>query len=172
MPIRASLRNKIPLDASRARRPDHLDHGRCDPGRQARKLVRAAQLRADISNFKHYCNSHHPTSATIWAKERCHAVGSKAPQLPGNPSAARKLKILASDVVIFVSVVNTCEAVGKTHGRRTISDRDMRSERPEFERCAPLWPHGSRAKKKESNRKLIYYPGLPGSVVKPETANA
>ena len=83
-----------------------------------------------------------------------------------------KLKILTSDLVIFVSVVNTCEAVGKTHGRRTISDRDMRSERPEFERCAPLWPHGSRAKKKESNRKLIYYPGLPGSVVKPETANA
>ena len=67
---------------------------------------------------------------------------------------------------------NTCGGVGETRGRMTISDRDMRSERPEFERCAPLWPHGPRAKKKESNRKLIDFPGLPGSVVKPETANA
>ena len=39
---------------------------------------------------------------------------------------------------IFKSVVNTCEAVGKACGRRAISDRDMRSERPGFERCPLL----------------------------------
>ena len=80
--------------------------------------------------------------------------------------------MLASAMVVFESIVNTCEGVGKTHGRRAISDRDMRSERPEFERCAPLWPHGSRAKKNESSRKLMDYSGLPGSVVKAVTANA
>jgi hypothetical protein len=74
-------------------------------------------------------------------------------------------------MVLFGSIVNTCEGVGKTRGIMTISDRDMRSERPEFERCAPvaLMP---RAKKKESKRKLIDYSGLLGSVVKPVTANA
>ena len=79
--------------------------------------------------------------------------------------------MLASAMVVFESIVNTCEGVGKTHGRRAISDRDMRSERPEFERCAPLC-HMALVPKKESNRKLIDFPGLPGSVVKPETANA
>ena len=43
--------------------------------------------------------------------------------------------MLASAMVIFRSIVNTCEAVGKSCGRRAISDRDMRSERPGFERC-------------------------------------
>ena len=38
--------------------------------------------------------------------------------------------MLASALVFFRSVVNTCEAVGNTHRRRAISDRDMRSERP------------------------------------------
>ena len=48
--------------------------------------------------------------------------------------------MLASALVIFKSVVNTCEAVGKACGRRAISDRDMRSERPGFERPAPHLP--------------------------------
>ena len=38
------------------------------------------------------------------------------------------MKTWASDEKIFVSVVNTCEAVGKACGRRAVSDRDMRSE--------------------------------------------
>ena len=58
------------------------------------------------------------------------------------------MKILLSAKVLFESIVITCEGVGKTHGRRAISDRDMRSERPEFELCAPPVPHGPRAKKK------------------------
>ena len=85
------------------------------------------------------------------------------------------LKFLTSVKVLFESIVITSEGVGVTHGRRAVSDRDMRSERPEFERCA-LCGHmalvSPRAKKKESNRKLTYFSGLPGSVVKAETANA
>ena len=53
--------------------------------------------------------------------------------------------MLASALVIFKSVVNTCEAVGKACGRRAISDRDMRSERPGFERPAPHCQHPWRA---------------------------
>ena len=49
--------------------------------------------------------------------------------------------MLASAMVIFRSIVNTCEAVGKSCGRRAISDRDMRSERPGFERPAPPCQH-------------------------------
>ena len=71
------------------------------------------------------------------------------------------LKILTSAKVLFESIVITCEGVGKTHGRRAISDRDMRSERPEFERRAPLWPHGSRAKKKSPVGNLQITPDCP-----------
>ena len=38
--------------------------------------------------------------------------------------------MLVLEQMRFVSVVSTCEAVGNTHRRRAISDRDMRSERP------------------------------------------
>ena len=47
--------------------------------------------------------------------------------------------MLVLEQMRFVSVVSTCEAVGNTHRRRAISDRDMRSERPGLNdppRCA------------------------------------
>ena len=49
--------------------------------------------------------------------------------------------MLVLEQMRFVSVVSTCEAVGNTHRRRAISDRDMRSERPGFERPAPPCQH-------------------------------
>ena len=86
------------------------------------------------------------------------------------------MKTLASAMVIFKSVVNTCEAVGKACGRRAISDRDMRSERPGFERC-PLpvchWA-GLRCGPDQHSEieKKCKVEKLPDSVVKAETANA
>ena len=77
---------------------------------------------------------------------------------------------------IFKSVVSTCEAVGKACGRRAISDRDMRSERPGFERC-PLpvchWD-GLRCGPDQHSEieKKCKVEKLPDSVVKSETANA
>ena len=53
--------------------------------------------------------------------------------------------MLVLEQMRFVSVVSTCEAVGNTHRRRAISDRDMRSERPGFERPAPHCQHPWRA---------------------------
>ena len=84
--------------------------------------------------------------------------------------------MLASAMVIFRSVVNTCEAVGKSCGRRAISDRDMRSERPGFERC-PLpvchWAGLRCGPDKHSEiEKKCKVEKLPDSVVKSETANA
>ena len=77
---------------------------------------------------------------------------------------------------IFKSVVSTCEAVGKACGRRAISDRDMRSERPGFERC-PLpvchWAGLRCGPDKHSEiEKKCKVEKLPDSVVKSETANA
>ena len=83
------------------------------------------------------------------------------------------MKILASAMVLFGSIVITCEAVGKTHGRRAISDRDMRSERPEFERCAPLCHMALVPKKKGQIENLLITPDCPvaSSNLKPQTHN-
>ena len=84
--------------------------------------------------------------------------------------------MLASAMVISRSVVNTCEAVGKTCGRRAISDRDMRSERPGFERCPLPGSHwaGLRCGPDQHSEigKKCKVEKLPDSVVKSETANA
>ena len=86
------------------------------------------------------------------------------------------MKTRASAMGIFKSVVSTCEAVGKACGRRAISDRDMRSERPGFERC-PLpvchWAGLRCGPDKHSEiEKKCKVEKLPDSVVKSETANA
>ena len=98
--------------------------------------------------FQTPLQEYHPCSAINEPEQRCHAVGRKEPATARKPSSAKKLKILTSAKVLFESIVITCEGVGKTCGRWAISDRDMRSERPEFERCAPLCGHMCLVRKK------------------------
>ena len=79
MPIGPTVRKNIPLHATCTRWPDHLDQGRCVPGRQARKSARRHQLRAAVTNFKAALQRYHPRSARIHHLQQSHAAGSEEP---------------------------------------------------------------------------------------------
>ena len=129
----------LPETAFRSRQPSHLAPLQSALCRHSRKPPIPTKLCGAASRLGILLPRIRSRSTCAQSWRQCYTRWQQSARVQPQSATARKMKFWASAMVIFESVVNACEAVGGTHGRRAISDRDMRSERHGFEHRAPPW---------------------------------